>query len=614
MNSKSDLLRPFAGLLAGRSVLTLGSGDEAVIRFLSDIGTDVVAAETVADPRLGSGKKFDFIIWLAASNDSARDAGNVIIDLLPDLYSLVDDTGCLLITMGNLLGLSCWNRTSDSMDKGPRWGKRELAGALSTAGFQNVEYYFPYPDSCQPNVLLSERAFHTPGFDVVNLIGPNLTSCCQTAGLPEPGLIRSLVTNGLMADHSNSFFVVASKGNTRLLPGEILGFSFNSGRTAPYRKMNIFYETVDKAIMVRREPYDRIAAPRQDQAITQELAEEQYLPGQLYSVFLEDILWTPDWSVDRLRSWARPYLALLKTYAAPHGSLDGRYVDLTPFNLLLHQDSLAAVDLEWKIEKPVPMAYVFFRGLYHSLARIFAVRKPASGTPVNLYGLCLAIAEGLLDDTNGVLELFLELEPYYFGAVFPAGAAIPPDIDLRVVAPGKAEAALPSPSFTRLYPLMNCNLQVFVETADSGFAEQTSTTQCIGLTRERRVYTIPLPHFVGDVTRLRIDPSDHVGLLCIHAIDIRTAAGAELYHWTPFSRSEVECNGVVILSAMSGVSEPVSVLLDYDPMLIFSLPAGLAERMQGRAVLEIEVSALPEAMAETVLKTLSELCVLVHGH
>jgi hypothetical protein len=93
----------------------------------------------------------------------------------------------------------------------------------------------------------------------------------------------------------------------------------------------------------------------------------------------------------------------------------------------------------------------------------------------------------------------------------------------------------------------------------------------------------------------------------LHSIDLRTADGAELFHWTPFSRSDAELSGMVILNAGPRLPEAVTILTNYDPMLVFPLPAGMCDRPPGAVVLEMELSALSPELYDAVAVVLREL-------
>ncbi|HEV2355900.1 MAG TPA: hypothetical protein VGR89_16740, partial [Puia sp.] len=501
MSALTDLLRPFSNLLAGRSVLSIGPGTESVRRFLEKAGAEV--AGTAAGVPVGTGMttKFDFVVWVFSGGQGT------LADRCAEIAGALKDEGSLLMATENPLGISrslgsasCDPNHAEALDS----GKHELVCRLTEAGLTNIDFYYPFPDMNGPSVLLDERAFETPAFDLGNLIEPTAGCEGNALSLPAKKLMQLLISNGLIMEHCNSFFLVASRRKTRLLPKEILGFCFNGSRMIEYNKMNVFYLTGDNTIMVRRVPYEPDIRAKPGLPIVQELSEERYLPGRLYTLVLESILETSGWTVADLRAWAAPYWTLLQQYADEEGRVEGRYIDLAPFNLLLYNGSLSAVDLEWTAQGCLPVKYVFFRGLYHSLARVPAVRPPAVGTPTNFYRLILAVAETLFSDTGGLLETFLHLEPFYFGAVFPGSGRFPPDRDLPVVTVTAGCASEEATAWrVGLCPLLACDLQVFVETADGAFSEEKSTTLRIALTPQRRIHSVPLPWFTKDILRLR---------------------------------------------------------------------------------------------------------------
>ncbi|HWB90209.1 MAG TPA: hypothetical protein VG605_00090 [Puia sp.] len=566
---QSDVLRPFRTAFAGKQALVVGSGCPGIMSFPGGCGVVVRNVEAI-----GEVMAFD-------------DLGEFDV---------------LVIVEGRPID------------------KPEVVAMLGQAGFGRPVFYYPFPDYVRPTVLVGEQAFRTPGFNTGDLIRPAVDRVVGHLGRGlVPGFVPDLVcdsVSGLPADGDlteirHGVLIVGTRNGVSILPTEQLAFSFSSNRAAPFNKMNIFYKTPEGRIMVRHIPYQPDAdagVPNESAAtrsVAQVLGEEPYLPGRLYSQELQDLLLKPGWDVQRVASWARPYMQLLRRLVQDGDGewLEGRYLDLTPFNLLWHEGRLAMIDMEWKAGGPLPLRYVFFRGLYLTLARVPYVVAPVPGSALNIFGLCIAVSAELGLDTAGLLESFLELEAHYFGAVFPGDGRGPEDADLAV-AYGKGTPQDLPPS---LYPLLNLHLQVFVESETRGFCEEASTWRYIGLTHEPRIYSVPLPHFTADTVKLRIDPSDHSGMVRLHSIDLRTADGAELFHWTPFSRSDAELSGMVILNAGPRLPEAVTILTNYDPMLVFPLPAGMRDRPPGAVVLEMELSALSPELYDAVAVVLREL-------
>jgi hypothetical protein len=624
MKAIENLLRPFAGMLPGRSVLAVGSELGTIETFLTANGASVRKKEMQelltckalknANGIVDTTEKVDIIFWIGGPGDDILSNGSTLPGMITCLTSLMEEDGLLMMV----------HRNPTWLDRGlTSAGTGLLAGMmldrfLLQLSLGHIDYYYIFPDHFEPAVLFCDRAFETKAFEVANLIAPNLPlAYAQTKTATSTRLPPWSNAQGRMKAFSGSFLIVASRIRNNAIPEETLAFSFNSTRTEKYNKMNVFYHSAEGEIMVRHIPYvngghAHDSPAGHDVPIRQDLSEERYLPGRLYSLLLNDIFSRPGWSVEDIRMWAEPWLALLKRMAINEGEwLDGRYVDFAPFNLLLHEGSLSAIDLEWIIQQPVPVNYVFFRGLYHCLARTRAAHQPAPGTPTNIFSLAMAIAEGIVQAPTALLSEFLDLEPRYFGSVFPGERTAPGDLDLPNVSGDDGEPTDEKHSNDRpprrLYPLLNLNLQVFVETATAAFSEERSSMLTIGLSRERKVYALPLPYFTNDTIRLRVDPSDHSGLVRIHSLNLRTSSGIELFHWTPYSRCELALDGIVILNAAPTLPEPVMILLNYDPMLVFSLPGAIGNTTQEPVELEIELSALSESLFEAVLGTLREL-------
>lgn len=550
-----DVLRPFRDRMQDKKVLMMGG-----------VGG-------CAEPSDGSGLKYDVVVLPVIGGSPAERIARAASVLAPG--------GALMIYMKN--------------------GKQQLAELTGQAGFRHCSFYYPFPNIDFPEVLLSDGAFDNPAFDIGNLIEPVLTNGGYTHAF-----IRGLLAGGLMKDLGDDFFAVASNNPDWLPAPDVFAWTFNSGRASSYRKMTIFYRGKDGDLWVRRQRYDNGAPAAQDGPVRQELHDERYLKGRLYSLQLAEIVSRVGWSVDDLAVWARRYLSLLTRYADDQGRLGGRYLDLVPFNLVERAEGLTPIDLEWVAPESLPVAYVFFRGMYHSLARVGPVAISSDATPMNLYGLCLAVAAKVFSSTEGMLETFLTLEPRYFGEVFGGEGRPPGDIDLMV-----RQRVLPQAPADRLYPLPNLNLQVFIERPGHGFSEETSSMLRIGLTEQRKVYSAALPFFTEDVVRLRIDPSDHSGLLLFYAVHLRSE-GQELFYWTPYSRLEVEVSGVLLLSTGPSLPCPLMVLLDYDPMLIFKLPELNLKDPAAPVVLEIEVSALTPALYGVVRNSFAQLCEMLY--
>ena len=577
----AELLHPFESQLEGKSVFVAGG-------------------MTTGQWKDRGASKYDVVI-LAGILEGAASPKLV----MAGAAALLVSGGAILIATANGIGAG---HIADGSTT--RLGRRQLSDLARQAGFGHCHFYYPFPNLHRPAVLLSENAFDDGQLEVGNLIEPLLAGRDTGSSYPRT-LVRALLDNGLMTELSDHFFIVISD-NAEWFPAPgLLAWTFNPGRVPAFRKLNIFYRQGNE-LRVRPEPYDWARANTGTGTVRQELREERYQAGRLYSLELADILCNTGWSVGDVAGWARPYLQLLRRHLMPADGgewIEGRYLDLVPFNLLVDGQQLIAIDMEWVAGERLPLQYLLFRGLYHSLVRMGNVARPEGGTPLNVFGLCLAVAEQLVADSDGMLEAFLEMEQRFFGGIFTRSSGPPADMDLQVE-PARGEAkestGLGSPGDDRLFPLFNLNLQVFVEGPDHPFSEESSATLQVGLTDRRKVYSLHLPYFTEEVTRLRIDPSDHCGLVLIHAIHL-TCEGEELFYWTPWSRCGVELSGMMILNAGPSLPGPAAILLNHDPMMIFSLARGARKMPMAPVILEIEASAPARDLSDEFLNNFQHL-------
>ena len=74
--------------------------------------------------------------------------------------------------------------------------------------------------------------------------------------------------------------------------------------------------------------------------------------------------------MDALARWAEPWVSLLKNNLVPTapGCLPPQFIDCTPFNCVRDASGrLVYIDAEWSAAEPVPLSWVFIRGLAYSL-------------------------------------------------------------------------------------------------------------------------------------------------------------------------------------------------------------------------------------------------------
>ncbi|MES1160051.1 MAG: glycosyltransferase, partial [Bacteroidota bacterium] len=199
-----------------------------------------------------------------------------------------------------------------------------------------------------------------------------------------------------------------------------LAYTYTSGRKKCYCKENVFVASPTKSIQViKRKLYKNDCPP--DQPIKLLLTNEQYFKGRLLSVDLLNIVSREGWTTGDLSVWAGTYYEILKSYAEQKsGSLfvPGKYLDLTPFNILIDSADKAVVfDQEWSCDEDVPLYFIFFRGIVYSLGKIFSFATPAEGTPDDLIELVITLINRIFPFDAADLQKCISLEEKYFSPV-----------------------------------------------------------------------------------------------------------------------------------------------------------------------------------------------------
>lgn len=244
------LLRPL-DIGPGERVLELGCGTGAITRYLGETGAQVTAVEgSLARARVAAARCHDLPnVTVIADDLQAVDVEGrydwvTLIGVLEyaGAYSRAEDPwlaylaaamrhlkpgGRIVIAIENQLGLKYFNGCGEDHLARPfagiqdlypsggvrTFGRKALGQVLERAGLTQQQWLYPYPDYKVPNVVLSDAALAHPDFDSADLLLRNDSEDYNDNLLrawDEALVQRVLDQNGLLADFSNSFLVVAS--------------------------------------------------------------------------------------------------------------------------------------------------------------------------------------------------------------------------------------------------------------------------------------------------------------------------------------------------------------------------------------------------------------------
>lgn len=317
-----------------------------------------------------------------------------IIDLtldcaIPSSHDGIDEEKPTIFLAANALGV---NRFNGLADRPPPYmslygtdptalGKSQLAHTLTSAGFAAQRYYYPFPDHEPPKVVIADSALRESSFDVANMLA--LVASRDSSGRLQPSFHEQMVwhnviANGLLPDLSNAFLVVASRNESALVKFDptFLAAAYTPDRLPRYATETVFRKASHGAITVEKKTLfpDRAMNLSPPTIAEGELVHHvgtvcNYVPGTLYVVELQRRLARGE-GLDAVIDWARDWLELVKAARMEDSALlPGHWMDAIPQNFIRTADGkLANIDAEWSVSKPVPAAWVIFRGLTNALA------------------------------------------------------------------------------------------------------------------------------------------------------------------------------------------------------------------------------------------------------
>jgi SAM-dependent methyltransferase len=471
---RADLLRPLAARLSGRSVLEIGSGCGAITRYLGETAGEVTALEgsfrrakithqrcrdltnvkVFCDNFQGfePDRRFDIITLIGVLEYSNLyiQAENPVAAMLAKIRRLLKPGGLIVIAIENKLGLKYLaGAPEDHLDKPyfgiedkydpstvVTFGKSELKNILGSSGYAQSSFYYPFPDYKLPSVILTDAGLDNDSLRVGELLAEKLEYFQNHAYInyfSTTLAAEAFAKNQLLGHISNSFLVVASPtaegsetsgasalsaaNHSQLAPSSVLAHTYSTHRKKPFCKENIFCLDAEDRILVKKNHiYNTTPDPLIP--IRQQIEDEIYYDGVLLSKLLIPLVSRDGWTLEDIRPWAQIYYTILAKEARFIGDkvfLDGRYADLTPFNILVKEGTdIHIFDQEWIITEPQPLYYIFFRGVRYSLGAISFFNHPADGVPLNLLELSIAMVNLAFGFTQAMLDDCAAREEKYF--------------------------------------------------------------------------------------------------------------------------------------------------------------------------------------------------------
>lgn len=409
---RHNLLKPIT-FSCDHRILELGSGCGAITRYLGETGAEVVAIEgsarrssigrercrdlpnvqVVCDNLVSfnTEQRYDFVTLIGVLEYAPRYivAEDPIAACLKRAAAFLKPDGVLIVAIENQLGLKYFNGCAEDHlgaayyglhglyrdDEPTTFGRAALERRLGEASLPHHRFFYPFPDYKLPQVILSDGALSTPGFDAAALLAGMASGNAESEFHPnfhENLAWRPIIENGLLPQLANSFLILAAESEDALGKFETgwLACTYTTGRIPAYATETRFSRSNKAVLVEKRRLHPDIPAPRIDFSVGrlfhQPDAVCNYIVGRPFILELQQRLGR-DEGVGGVVEWAAPWLDLLLAHAegSENGMiLPGDWVDAIPQNFICESGgNLRRIDDEWRIEGAVSLAWVVIRGL-----------------------------------------------------------------------------------------------------------------------------------------------------------------------------------------------------------------------------------------------------------
>ncbi|MDE1185045.1 MAG: glycosyltransferase [Pantoea sp.] len=459
-SSRSNLLKPFSAWFKNKRVLEIGCGCGAITRFLGECGAQVVSVE-------GSLRR------ASIARSRSRDLPNVTVicapaDTLPDLgefdavlligvleyarvfvaengeYALLEDCrkrlnsdGKLFVAIENKLGIkyfsgACEDHVNLPMfginnsynEKGVvTFGRQELIRLLGDCGFSHQEEYIPLPDYKLPCTVVTPLGWKKYSRELSQLALESAHKDKQA--VPEHLFsleqgIKNIWDNGLAADMSSSFLMIASVQIQPELNQGVAAFHYSDSRQVALRKTIAFVSNDNELTTSIIQDSGHLTTD-----VVPVKYSEAFIKGQSLWVDFVHIINRPHWRIEEVADWARGWInqVLLRTGKSLEldaaTSLPVEYLDALPFNVILDSSgNYVFFDQEWEAADKVTLGYLAFRGVFHSFLRITSVGNSRYCLTNNISELCLAVLKAVGFQVDGEdLRNYLKEEASFLSQV-----------------------------------------------------------------------------------------------------------------------------------------------------------------------------------------------------
>lgn len=425
---RANLLRPFASLFKGKTLLEVGCGGGAISRFLGECGAQVyaiepslrrarIAAERCRDlsnvtiicddiAHFESNRIFDGIIQVGVLEYATRysQEADATLQFLVNLKKYLAVDGFLITAIENQLGLKYFSGFQEDHagvimhsinnnykpGEATTMGRKKLLNVFEQAGFGKNELFLPFPDYKMPTLVFY------PGFNEKNeqcqvsieSILSNISYQDTQLYMPLFSLDKALpliAQNDLLYDLSNSFCIFSQNTPKHIIDEDVLFAFYRTELKKEYCKQTLFRQQGTTVKVVRNYLAD---AMRADGLISFDREEPAY-SGILHHYGLVEIINRNQWTIEQAGEWLLTWFNCLKKELAGSYNfkeadfsnielkIKSRYIDALPINLIMQEDGFRFIDLELDLHEDLELGYIIFRAVFIGLSRLSSVASPA---------------------------------------------------------------------------------------------------------------------------------------------------------------------------------------------------------------------------------------------
>lgn len=565
-SQRGNILRPFEHLLQG-TVLEIGAGCGAITRYLGETGGQILSLE--GSPRRASiaasrtrdltnvtvlaerfddfecQEQFDAITLIGVLEYASMfsEGASPALNMLNKIRKMLKPGGHLFIAIENQLGLKYFagapeDHIGEAMygvegrykEDGPNtFGKKKLELLINNAGYEGVEFLAPFPDYKMPRSILTEEGCHSDSFDGAAFAWQSVNADPQLPKTVNFDLSRAwpvIFKNGLAMELSNSFLVVASLANDKILDKDLLAFHYSTERASTYCKETRFYQSEGRDIGVE---YRLIAGGNTSPSSQYQLnlrSPEKYFQGHVLSQSFIELLSSKEWRIEDVADFLNMYLAYLSTMLRSLGyqfdsplrldtKIPGAFIDAVPQNIIIDGSGCPNfIDMEWHSLEDICLGHLIFRSLLLLLSQTSSLKATQENPALTRMDFFVSLYSLLgLPVTCDDLDRFNASEVNFQHAV----TGLPTELLIN---------------WFPDYPLVTTHLSasIFFGVNGESFSEEHALHRPLHLGRQK--ITFPLSVKPSTNLTIRCDPVDQSSWFNLYELTVRDNVGSVVWDFT----------------------------------------------------------------------------------